>query len=90
VEDIKVINQTKHFYARDNSILRLFKDYNIKQLLGILPIQLRTQTMYFIYKEAIDSVKILQNKNQIFYSQYLMLFTPMRIKSGTVLLAEGG
>jgi len=57
--------------------------------LSILPIHLKAETLFYIYKFAIDTIKILQEKDQRFYAQYLVMFSPMRIKQGTVLLNEG-
>ena len=44
---------------------------------------------YYLFKEAIDTVKILQEKDQRFYGEYITKFLPMRIKSGTVFAQEG-
>ncbi len=45
--------------------------------------------MFYIYKDAINIIKILQDKEQRFYSNYICLFNPLKIKSGTVLLEIG-
>lgn len=45
--------------------------------------------MFHIYQDAIKVIKILQDKEQRFYSNYIQMFNPLKVKSGTVLLKSG-
>ena len=72
-----------------NDLLSTFQDFNIYKLLEILPIKLRSETMFYIYKDAINIIKILQDREQRFYSNYICLFTPLKVKAGTLLLEIG-
>lgn len=42
-----------------------------------------------MYRQAIDDIKILQQKNQIFYAANTLKLIPMLIKTGTILGNEG-
>lgn len=70
-------------------MISLSKEYAIDELLKILPAHLKAEISYFLYRDAIETIKILQNKDQRFYGDYLTKFEPMRIKSGTLFAKEG-
>ena len=42
-----------------------------------------------MYKEAIDTIKILQDKDQRFYSEYITKFKPLMLKRGSIIIKEG-
>jgi CRP-like cAMP-binding protein len=67
----------------------MFDHNKLGQLLSILPIHLKSETNYFIYKEAIDTIKILQDKDQRFYSEFIIQFKPLVLKRGTIIIKEG-
>jgi hypothetical protein len=50
------------------------KDYGIDELLSILPAHLKAEMAYYLFKSAIDVVKLLQDKDQRFYGEYLPKF----------------
>jgi hypothetical protein len=64
---------TRHFYkiTKEDKVIKMFDHNNLGQLLSILPIHLKSETNYFMYKEAIDTIKILQDKDQRFYSEFI-------------------
>lgn len=70
-------------------MISLSKEYAIDELLEILPAHLKSEISYFLYRDAIETIKILQDKDQRFYGDYLSKFEPMRIKNGTVFAKEG-
>ena len=39
------------------------KDYNVNQLVSLLPIHLKAETFFYVYQEAISIIKVLQNKD---------------------------
>ena len=53
-----------------------------------MPAHLKAEISYHIYKEAIQSFRILQDRDQRFYAQYMFKFEPMRIKAGTQFAEE--
>jgi len=50
---------------------------------------LKAQVCYYMYNKAIDTIKILQDKDQVFYANQILQLTPIKIKQGTVLCNEG-
>jgi hypothetical protein len=56
---------TRHFYkiTKEDKVIKMFDHNKLGQLLSILPIHLKSETNYFMYKEAIDTIKILQDKD---------------------------
>lgn len=70
-------------------MISLTKEYGLAELLAILPLHLKSQVCYRLFKGAIDTIKILQNEDQRFYGEYLTKFEIMKIKNGTVLAKEG-
>jgi len=55
----------------------------------MLPPYLKSEISFFLYRDAITTVKILQDREQKFYGEYISKFEPMRIKAGTVFAKEG-
>ena len=55
------------------------KEYRIDQLLNILPTYLKAEVTYYLFKDAINVVKVFQDKDQRFYGEYLSKFQPMRV-----------
>ena len=50
-----------------------------------MPAHLKSEVSYFLYRDAIETIKVLQGKDQRFYGDYLAKFEPMRIKNGPYL-----
>lgn len=65
------------------------KEYEIDELLKILPAHLKSDISKFLYKDAIDTLRLLQDRDMRFYGDYLSKLEPMRIKEGTVFSKEG-
>ena len=58
--DEKTIHEIKHFFRTSkHDLLQMYRDYNINQLMSILPIHLKAETVFYIYKDAINTIKIL-------------------------------
>ena len=66
----------------------MFNQNNLGQLLSILPIHLKSETNYYMYKEAIDTIKILQDKDQRFYGEFISKLKPLRMQKGTIIIGE--
>ena len=79
----------QYFFQENTNLISLSKEYQIDEILKILPAHLKSEISYFLYKDAIETIKIFQGKDQRFYGDYLTKFEPMRIKSGTVFSKEG-
>ena len=65
------------------------KNLDIEDILMNLPAHLKAGIAYYLYKEAIDLIKILQNRDQRFYAHFILQFEPMRIKAGTNFVEAG-
>ena len=65
------------------------KEYKIEQLLNILPSYLKAEVTYYLFKQAIDVVKVFQEKDQRFYGEYLSKFKPVRLAPKTTFVEEG-
>jgi len=65
------------------------KEYKIDQLLNILPSYLKAEVTYYLFKQAIDVVKVFQDKEQRFYGEYLSKFRPLRLSAKTCFVEEG-
>lgn len=65
------------------------KDFEIGQLLDILPAYLKAEVNYYLFKDAINVVKVFQDKDQKFYGEYLSKFTSMRLSANTKFADEG-
>jgi hypothetical protein len=57
--------------------------------LRILPSNLKTSIAVFLYRDAIHSVKFLQNRDHTFYESYLDKLRPLRINKNDIILKEG-
>lgn len=75
--------------SETSSLVFLSKDYNIEELLSILPAHLKAEISYNLYKEAIQVFRILQNREQRFYAHFLLKLEPIKIKSGTTFVEQG-
>lgn len=53
-----------------------------------MPTYLKAEVTYFLFKEAIDVVKVFQDKDQRFYGEYLSKFQPMRVSANTCFVEE--
>ena len=67
----------------------MFDHDNVGQLLSILPIHLKSETNYFMFKDAIDTIKILQDKDQRFYAEFITKLMPLVLKRGSIIIKEG-
>ena len=67
----------------------MFDHDNVGQLLSILPIHLKSETNYFMFKDAIDTIKILQDKDQRFYAEFITKLKPLVLKRGSIIIKEG-
>lgn len=64
-----------HFFQRsEDNIIYMTKEYRIDQLLDILPTHLKAEVTYYLFKDAINVVKVFQDKEQRFYGEYLSKF----------------
>ena len=70
-------------------LISLSKEYGIDQLLVILPPHLKGELTKFLYKDAINTIRLLQDRNMRFYGDFLTKFEPMSLKSGSVFAREG-
>lgn len=69
-----------HYFQRsETNIIHMSKEYRIDQLLNILPTYLKAEVTYYLFKDAINVVKVFQDKDQRFYGEYLSKFQPMRV-----------
>lgn len=61
--DSETSAQVNHFFNRSESnIIHMTKEYKIDQLLNILPSYLKAEVTYYLFKQAIDVVKVFQEK----------------------------
>lgn len=74
---------------RNQNLISLSKEYELDELLLILPAHLKAEICFFLYRDAIDKLKILQGLDQRFYAEFINKFEPMRIKNGTIFAKEG-
>ena len=51
------------FIFRNANLISLSKEYAIEELFLILPAHLKADIAFFLYRDAIDAIKILQNKD---------------------------
>lgn len=65
------------------------KEIQVDYLLSILPAHLKSEVSYYLFKDAIDVVKVFQDKDQRFYGEYLNKFESMHIHSQTTFAKEG-
>ena len=87
--DIKLSAKVFHFFQRSESnLIHMTKEYRIDQLLKILPSYLKAEVTYYLFKEAIDVVKVFQEKEQRFYGEYLSRFKPVRLAAKTRFVDE--
>jgi hypothetical protein len=77
------------FLFRNSNLISLSKEYAVDELLRILPAHLKAEISFFLYKDAIDKLKMLQGLDQRFYAEFISKFEPMRIKNGTTFAKEG-
>jgi len=54
-------------------MINFTKEYHIEQLMKISP-SLKSQVFFFLFKDAIETVKFLQGRDQKFYAEYLQKF----------------
>lgn len=88
--DISLSSKVIHFFQRsETNIVHMSKEYRIDELLNILPTYLKSEVTYYLFKEAINVVKVFQDKDQRFYGEYLSKFQPMRVAANTCLTEEG-
>eukprot|EP00347_Sterkiella_histriomuscorum_P004458 403360386 len=87
--DEKVLTKIKFFFKEHESNLDLSNNLEMSYLLRILPTNLKTQLAIFLYKDAINAIKFLQNRKNTFYEQYLDKLKPMRFDRDTVILEQG-
>ena len=79
-----------HFFQKsETNIVHMSKEYKIDELLNILPTYLKAEVTYHLFKDAINVVKVFQDKDQRFYGEYLSKFQPMRIIANTCFCEEG-
>lgn len=87
--DINLSSKVIHFFQRsETNIIHMSKEYRMDQLLKILPTYLKAEVTYFLFKQAIDVVKVFQDKDQRFYGEYLSKFQPMRVSANTCFVEE--
>lgn len=87
--DVEEQQKVQHFFQPSTNIIHQLKQLELSDFISILPLYLKAELCYYMYKQAITDIKILQNKNQPFYANKLLKLIPMRIKAGTVLGFEG-
>ena len=88
--DMKLTQKVRHFFQRsETNIIHMTKEYKIEQLLNILPSYLKAEVTYYLFKQAIDVVKVFQEKDQRFYGEYLSKFKPVRLAPKTTFVEEG-
>ena len=57
--EISVSSKILHFFQRsETNIIHMSKEYHIDQLLNILPTYLKAEVIYYLFKDAINSVKV--------------------------------
>ena len=87
---MKLTQKVRHFFQRsETNIIHMTKEYKIEQLLNILPSYLKAEVTYYLFKQAIDVVKVFQEKDQRFYGEYLSKFKPVRLAPKTTFVEEG-
>ena len=88
--DLSLTTKIIHFFQRsETSVIHMTKEYKIGQLLNILPTHMKAEITYYLFKQAIDMVKVFQDKDQRFYGEYLSKFEPMRLAAKTCFVEEG-
>ena len=62
--DDRLSSKVIHFFQRsETNIIHMSKEYRIDQLLNILPTYLKAEVTYYLFKEAINVVKVFQDKD---------------------------
>eukprot|EP00347_Sterkiella_histriomuscorum_P012789 403367218 len=84
-----ITNKIQYFFSQNSNLISLSKEYAVDELLRILPAHLKAEISFFLYKDAIEKLKILQGLDQRFYAEFISKFEPMRIKNGTIFAKEG-
>ena len=74
---------------RNVEVISLSKECGIDKMLEILPPNLKAEISEFLYKDAITKIKLLQNREKRFYSDFLFKFEPMSIRSDSIFCKEG-
>lgn len=60
--DSNDLQNITRFYTKiqpDDRVIRMYDFNNVGQMLSICPIHFKSETNYFLYKDAIDTVKLL-------------------------------
>jgi CRP-like cAMP-binding protein len=70
-------------------LISLTKEYNIERILEILPPHLKGSVSQFLYFEAIETIRILKNRDVRFYGNYMSKFQPMSLKAGSIFASQG-
>ena len=57
--DIKLSSKVMHFFQRsETNIIHMTREFRIDHLLNILPTYLKAEVTYYLFKEAINVVKV--------------------------------
>lgn len=79
-----------HFFKIDShETLSMMYQIRVDELLSLLPINLKASVVYYLFKDAIEIIKVFQDKDQKFYAEYMVRFKPMRVQVNTNFALEG-
>ena len=85
----KILQKIRFFYQERETNIEISNNLEMSYLMRILPTNLKTQLIIFLYKDAIKAIKFLQKRKKIFYEIYLERLKPMRFDKNTVILEKG-
>jgi len=83
-----LLAKISYYFSHGESILSISQDYEISKILKVLPPFLKTNLALFLYQDAIREIPFLQNRDQMFYLNYLDRLIPLKFKADTVILKE--
>lgn len=63
-------------------------EYEINDIFKYISSNLKAELGCFLYKNAIDSIPFLQNRDQYFYINYLYELVPYNFMKGSLLIRE--
>ncbi len=74
--------------SSDNA-LEFTYEFDIHSIMSELPANLKSKLLMFLFREAIEAVPFLQNRDEHFYLTYLERLQHVKFKEGTEIIKPG-
>ena len=83
-----LVSKMDYYFSHADTVIGISQEYEIHTVLRILPPNLKTKLSLFLYQEAIRNITFLQQRDQMFYLNYLDKLIPLRFKADMVMIKE--